>query len=656
IYGSDAIAGVVNLITKKRMDKTQMTFFTSVPEHGGGEQYLASIGTGWNFKNGNVTLAAQIDRQQALTRGDRDFLKCNEDMVWGANGQRIDRADHSVTAGTSLAGCNNLYANSMTYYWDSNARFVPSPDGSTQGPFPGYKLRPYPTKTWANNPGGAYYEDQLNFPFFGDTYAIDQQQRASVYAATSFNFGSVDWDTQFLFNRREANHMQYRQFFPVVYSDQAAAAHWVDPLKPSLAGRPPYFQVIMPFPMPSYADVDYYYGQTRLAGVFTDTGSWSWAVNANYSRSSGKYGGLGISAANSGDLTNPLNELDEPLINYFEPCVLNGSCMDKLVKAVGEYYHGNTIYTQGTVNAVVNGNLFELPAGPVAAAFGAEFRHYTIDDQPPVGTWGLTSAQRTKGSDNVREIFGEVGIPLLKGLPAVESLSADLSAREFKYDSVGSSSHVWKYGLNWQITPTYRVRGTMGTSYRAPGLYELYLGNQSGFLAQASIDPCINWSDSINDFIKKNCAAAGIPGDYGASGSSSATVYQGGGKGFLKPETSKAKSLGVIWSPTFANLNVAIDYFDYHVRGEIASLSAANILSGCYGSPVYPSAFCGMFHRNSPTDPAHPNMITDVHATYVNINSERNRGYDLQLNYADDFSFGKLTADAQLTYMVEDSV
>ncbi|MBS0556513.1 MAG: TonB-dependent receptor [Proteobacteria bacterium] len=652
IYGSDAVAGVVNLITKKRLDHTETTFMESVPEHGGGQQYLASIGTGWNFENGNISLAAQIDRQEALKRGQRDFLNCTQDYVFGTNGQRIDRADHSITAGTPLSGCNNLYANTVIYYWGANNRFVPSVDGSTQGPFPGYHLRPYPTKTYANSPQ-AYYEDQLNFPFYGNTYAIDQQQRSSIYGSSNFNFGSVNWDTQWLYNHRETNHLQYRQFFPIVYAAQAAG--WVDPLKPSNASKPPYFEPIMPFPFASSAEVDYFYGASKLSGGFTATGSWSWEVNATYSRSNGDYKFQSINLANSGDLSNPGNELDNPLINYFEPCVLNGQCMNKLVNAVGQTSSGNTVYTQATINALANGNLFDLPAGSVSAAFGAEYRHTSIDDKPPPASWGLTGATQTKGSDNVHEIFGEIGVPLLEGLPGVESLNVDLSARQFKYASVGDSSHVWKYGLNWQILPSFRARGTIGTSYRAPGLYELYLGNQSGFLSQASIDPCINWSDSNNDFLKKNCAAAGIPGDYAASGNPSATSYQGGGKGFLKPETSRAKSAGLVWSPTFANLNVAVDYFDYFIRGEIDTLGASDILFGCYGTPVYPNAFCNLFNRKPNSDPANPNMITDVHATYININSERNRGYDLQLNYNRDFSFGKLSADAQLTYTISDT-
>ncbi|MEO8778158.1 MAG: TonB-dependent receptor [Rhodanobacter sp.] len=646
LYGSDAVAGVINLITRKKLDRPEVTFAASVPEHGGGEQYTASFGTGWNFNKGSIVLAAQLDKLEALPVGDRDFLKCPEDRVWGKDGQRIDRVDQSILQGTALAGCNNLYANSIVKYSNSAIRYVPSKDGSTIGPFPGYHPRPNPAKSFANSPY-AYYEDQLNFPFYGSSDAISERQRATVYGASNFTFGDVNWDTQLLVNRRESKGHRYRQFFPLVADG---------PFTGSLAN---VYQTIMPFTSDSKETVDYIYGTTKLSGLFSFTDSWSWEVDAGYSRSNGDYSSLAIDARKSGDLGNAANELDEPLVNYFDPGFLNGTKMAELINAVGLPMKGNTVYKQQTAKAIATGNVFTLPAGDVGLAVGAEFRHYSINDNPPEASkggyvWGASSAQVTKGQDHVTEVFSELDVPLLKALPAIESLSVNLSGRVFKYQSIPGTDNVWKTGLNWQISPTWRARGTIGTSYRAPGLYELYLGNQTGFQPQLNIDPCILWGESSNDRIMANCAAAGIPADYAASGTSSATVYTSGGAGFLKPETSRAKSVGLVWTPTFANLNVALDYFDYNIEGEIASLGASDILFGCYGSTVYPNDFCKQLSRNSPTAPAQANMITEVRQVYININRERTRGYDLQLDYSNDFSFGKVTADLQVTYTMSD--
>lgn len=644
IYGSDALAGAVNLITKKSMDRPEMTLATSLPEHGGGEQYTFSFGNGWSFDRGSIVAAVQFDKLKALQVGDRSFLGCNQNMVWGKDGQRIDRADHSILQGSSLAGCNNLYADTIIQYTNSRIRYVPSKDGSTVGPFPGYRPRPYPTPSYANG-GQAYYEDVLNYPFYGDSDAISARQRASAYLATDFSFGSVNWKTQWLFNHRTTKTHSYRQFFPLVSNG---------PIAPDFSN---IYQPIMPFPDNGTESVDYLYGTTKLEGLFTSTDSWAWEINAGFSRSDGDYRHLDIDTSKTGDLS--LDGSGDAPVNYFDPGFLSGTRMNDLVNAIGVWDTGNTVYTQATVNAVFTGNLFTLPAGDVASAFGAEYRHYKIDDRPSQLAldkmqWGYTSADRTHGTDNVREAFAEISVPLLKGIPAIESLTADVSGRVFKYGTVDGHDEVWKAGLNWQITPTFRLRGTLGTSYRAPGLYELYLGDQTGFQSQTTIDPCVLWGDSTNDRIRTNCAAAGIPADYSGAGSS-ALIHSGGGKGHLKPETSRAKSLGFVWTPDFANLNVAVDYFDYDVHGEITNLSASDVIAGCYGSATYPNAFCDQIKRNPGNDPGNPYMITDVYGSYININRERTRGYDLQINYDKDLSFGKLSADAQVTYTIEDT-
>src|SRR5699024_11431962 len=125
------------------MESFDANFYLGVPQHGGGKQTMVSLADGCNFDTGIILVAAQFSKQQQLEVGDRDFLRCAQDRVWGTDGQRIDRADHSITAGTALSGCSNLYVNTITDYFGGQ-RYVPSPDGHTVGPFPGYHPRPDP--------------------------------------------------------------------------------------------------------------------------------------------------------------------------------------------------------------------------------------------------------------------------------------------------------------------------------------------------------------------------------------------------------------------------------------------------------------------------------------------------------------------------------
>ncbi|MET3151688.1 UNVERIFIED_ORG: hypothetical protein ABIC77_002941 [Stenotrophomonas geniculata] len=336
----------------------------------------------------------------------------------------------------------------------------------------------------------------------------------------------------------------------------------------------------------------------------------------------------------------------------------SGERSNELKGLLTERTKGSTLYTQAIINAVFTGELMDMPAGAVGTAIGFEYRNYAIVDQPDElsrngRVWGASSAQVARGRDRVLEAFTEVEVPVAKVLPWIESLTVNGSGRMFSYNSVGSSDNVWKMGLNWQLNSALRVRASLGTSYRAPGLYELFLGNQSGFAPQRQVDPCIRWGEGTNDLLRTNCAARGIPADF-TGASSSATVYSGGGVGSLSPERSRSKSVGVVLTPTFADMNIAIDYFDYEIRDEIAQLNAGTIVASCYASPVYPNRFCDQFTRGPATQDANSHAITEVHSRYLNINRQRKRGYDLSINASRDFAIGKFALETQATYALAD--
>ena len=661
IYGSDALAGVVNIITRNNIDRPEFTVNTRLPEQGGGEIFQLSGATGWNFDNGNVALAGEYYLIKQLNFGDRNYLECAQDNVYNAFGDRIDRQDRSVIGATELGGCSatNLYANTVIDAI-SGTRYVPSWDGTTIGLMPGY--RPRVSTTYANSPQ-ASFTDVLNFPFYKDVNLIPRNQRLNLYGSANFTFGDVNWNTEFLYNKRKTTSHGIRQFFPLTGGRTAVSSRYTyldgstfsTPVPSGIA------QVVMPFHSDQEITVDYAYLNTGLDGMFNSTDTWSWEVNASYSRSSGDYNVLGIDLAKTGDLQYVRTA---PVVNYYDQSqgYLDGSNMQGLIDAVGLWYEGNTKYEQTVLKGIVTGELFELPAGPIGAAFGAEYRRFSIDDQPSeieknAQVWGVSTAQVTKGTDKVKEIFTEIEVPLIKAKPMFESLSLNLSARAFDYDSVGDSDHVWKLGLGWQINETIRLRATKGTSFRAPGLYELFLGNQSRFDTQLSLDPCIGWADPANnrsEFVKANCAAAGIPGNYVGNPVTAQVFLGGGAEAGLKPETSRAFTTGLVFTPTWAPLSVALDYFEYEVNDQIAQLTAASIVNGCYGMEVYPNAYCDRIVRNAPNHPDAPNKIEEVYASYINVNKQKVRGYDLLTRFEKDMAFGKLDIEGQFTYMLED--
>ncbi len=639
IYGSDAVAGVVNLITRKNVDKTELSVDATVPFDSGGTRYNISGATGWNFDSGNVVAAFQWFDAKPLKVGDRDFFKCSTELVRDAQGNVIPYEDRSITRGTPLEGCLNLYANTVIDF-GNRQRYVPSPDGVSAGPIPGYRPRrnrPFNPATGA----AAFYEDVQNFDFFGDTHIFTGQERASLFTSADFNFGDINWSGQFLYNNRQTESRRFRQFFPTINGVPLGFAGDVQP--------------IMPFRSDQNINVDYFYLATGLGGIFGPQTAWNWRVDTSYTRSDGDYEVLSIVADRSGDIRF---DTDGALpVNFFDPGFLSGERINELQDAVGEFHTGNTIYDQFVVTATATGEIMELPAGAVGAAVGTEFRRYSIDDQPSElersgNLWGSTSAQPTVGRDYVHEIFAEIDVPLISGKPGFEQLSFNGSARTFNYDTTDGSDFVWKAGLGWQIIPSVRLRATRGTSFRAPGLYELYLGNLTGFVGQLGIDPCIDWGNSSNPNIQANCAADGIPADY-AGGGSSATIITGGGFGVVKPESSEAFTAGIVLTPTFADLSISVDYFEIDVRDQISQLGGASIVGSCYALPVFPNAFCGLFDRN-PATANEPFRVTEVRDSYININQQLVRGYDLNLRYDHEFGFGKLEIESQFTKTIED--
>ncbi|WP_233245687.1 TonB-dependent receptor plug domain-containing protein [Marinicauda salina] len=653
IYGSDAVAGVVNLITRDSVERPELNFTINQPFESGGESWEASGAFGLNFDRGNIVFAGQYQLREDLSVGDRDYLSCQQDLIRGADGSFIDREDRSVLGGTNLGGCSNIYFNTVIDAF-TGLRYIPAPDGVTIGPIPGY--RPRANESYAvGDPNEAFYEDVLNDPRYASSDAINRQERFSLFASSNFNLdilGGVDWENEFLFTRRKTESEQWRQFFPLIGSAPLAGFGLAYANDPTYTPAFLLSQPVTIWPSNNEITVDYYSFSSQLNG---DLGAnWSWSLTGTYSYSDGTYEGNDILNSESGDVQF---DPDAPTYDPFSPEFLSGNYSDEFYNRLTHWSEGNTIYEQVVINGVITGELMQLPAGPLGLAVGAEYRNFSIEDTPdPLSQagelWGTTSALITEGEDTVAEAFAEVEIPVIAGRPFIEEFTLNASGRVFEYDSYGNDS-VWKGGFNWQITPLVRLRGTKGISYRAPALFELFLGNQTGFLGQTAIDPCVDWGNSTNENIRDNCAADGVPSTYTGVGSS-ATIVSGGGAGVLEAETSEAETLGLIFTPTQLNLSLALDYFDIEVNDQVTQLGAGAILAGCYGADNFPNEFCNLFDRNPGSDPVAPYNITEVRDSFVNINQQVTSGLDLTVRYEHEFDFGELLIEGQGTWTFED--
>jgi iron complex outermembrane receptor protein len=707
IYGSDAIAGVVNIITRQNLDGGAFTLHANQPFKSGGEEYSASISQGWTFDRGYLSASADYYERKPLLFGDRDYF-CPQQYLF-TDEARTQRAD-PISPDTGTYVCNSAGAELVSLYFAGGAQGASdyAPDSAAVaggGPLGcdmngwrhvrvfmighGARCRlpaQQASAPWQAPTAAAYndllreYAGRSGIATHSDRYAsrtaVSPVTRKSVVLTGGYDLTpTTEIYGELLLNRRESQQETWRQWWGVI-----SAAHPRNPFPasmfdPLLGVNLPITHVEPTLLLNSRNEqrVDYVRGLAGIRGSLDIGRGWDWDLVAQYSRSDAQYGGTFIyndrvraaSAASGCNVALLRTATSCPAggVDWFSPAVVgDGQLRAEDAAFLLGYEFGNTVYTHFYIEGVASGELFDLPAGPVGAAFGFQHRHEKIDDQPGQqertgNYWGSSSAVATVGEDTIRELFAEFEIPLLRDMPFVNRLSVNLSGRHSQYDTYGAQT-TYKAGLNWAVTPAWRIRASTGNSFRAPALYELFLGNLTNFGFGQASDPCRNWSNSTNERIRANCAAGRpgegpLPGTFPVQPTSSAEVTVGGGLGVLEAETADTHSIGVIWTPSFIDLNIALDYFSVEVFDQVASFGAANIVAGCYTSENFPDEpLCNLFTRAPATDPSRAYEILTINDSYVNINRQFNEGLDLTARYRRDFGFGDLTLNARASYIL----
>jgi iron complex outermembrane receptor protein len=722
IYGSDAVAGVVNILTRDDLDGFEAGGFSSVPTHGGGESYGADVSFGKTFDRGHIFATVDIFRQQNLTRRDRGFLFCAEEYLKReAGGSRADIVDFR----TGRPACSSTMGNAIVFGdfsgVDENGfpTFGPgliAPNGQAifAGQY-GAEFAGVGIPINAYNPIGVFGPGNffgVNFdgpstgalnqfePVEQDMDVFSGVRRVSAFAEGAYDVtdGVTLYGEALFSNRKSHNNgfqrIELEQFtgasmLPFFLCDPTAfncdPSDMGDPLNAEFGGN----IILRPRVLvksESRADVDYYRGVLGLRGELG--GGWKWDVHGQHSRSDASYTQDVIyrdalasqtlrtrSCVGSRTAIRGVPCID---IDFTDPRVLRGDLTAEERAFLTGRETGRTLFKQTSAEALVTGKLFALPAGQVGVAFGANIRRDEIDDTPGEATLAgnvanFTTAGITAGRTVSKELFGEVELPLLTGVPLIERLTLSGAAR---YTHVAATARggardsfsdtTWKIGADWAVTGWLRLRGTWGTSFRAPALFELFLQDQTGFLGQQDIDPCIQTAarlaaGAISQRIFDHCAADGIGPNF-AGGIGPATVASGGGLGRLKPETSTAKTVSLILTPDLSGAlwgglktRLAVDYFDIEVKDEITLLGAGNILRGCYDSEVADEPLCGLFTRAAAGPDAQ--SVATVTDRYVNISRQRNRGVDLSVAIDQDLGdLGSLAFRAQMTWQVKDKL
>ncbi|NUT01800.1 MAG: TonB-dependent receptor, partial [Sphingomonas sp.] len=305
---------------------------------------------------------------------------------------------------------------------------------------------------------------------------------------------------------------------------------------------------------------------------------------------------------------------------------------------------GHTKFREWTANLTVDGPLFRLPGGDAQAVFGVEYRKSSINDVPSDDAirnnlFNFSSAPITRGSDNVWEAFTELEFPILKNVPFAEALTLNASGRYTDYRSYGSDT-TYKIGGLYSPTRWLSFRGSYGTSYRAPALFEQFLGSTTGFLSSTT-DPCNDLATVTNPSIRARCLSEGLPNSFRQLNGVT-VIGRGGAEAGLEAETSKNLTFGGVLQPTlgpaFGNLSLAVDYFRIEVNNGVSQLGVGTLLNGCYANtrPEY----CAFISR-APFTGQGSGALT-VTQTFINVATDIVKGIDFVLRYDRELGPGKL--------------
>lgn len=637
IYGADAVAGVVNIITPQDFEGVQLEALYGSPGDGRGSESVASVQFGTSTDRARFYLGAEYFERDGVRAEDRDFTD-------GGHRNIIVNDDGEVEFDPDG-------------FFDQTIAFGPDCTfaGYTPGQMSGGSTVPnfscdvdFEVPPWNNFSGN---------------------QKAHIFAPVTkwSGFANVEYDletfgdttafVQFLIsNRKSSINGGDAQFFPLV---------------PAANSFNPFGTAVVPVAFDKNVrsdvdDTDILY--QRFLGGFrgdipalnsTMLNNWTYEVSLGYTRSQGSNQ---FDIVRNDRLANSLNNCPNSAqdlfggfspecvpVNLFSDAFLTrgelGDAADYLIDRV----LNNTTVDQTAFEIGFTGDTFELPAGPVGLFIGASYREDSINSNvdrnlEEANAWGRSSEGDTIGTTSINEVYTEIDVPLLSDMRFAERVGINASYR-LSDDEFFGSEDTWRITAHWDFTDWVRLRGTAGTSFRAPNLKELFIADQTGF-DSAFIDPCI-LSDPGNDerpqTVIDNCISEGVdPFTLGADGAPSVPTVSGGADD-LRPETSDSWSVGAVftqpWFDTF-DFQLSIDVTNLEITDAVAEPSAGFVLNECYTSPNFSDPLCDRVTRNLAAPPD-SRFLLEVDESVANIEVENFRDISFSTLLSKDFEGGE---------------
>lgn len=575
IYGADAVAGVVNIITKKNFSGAKLDVKYGATTQSDGENSELNFTFGGGNDKGNFAVNLSYVDTGLVLQSDRAACPVYED-----DGELVCFGSSTTIGGRAhLLDGTEIQFNQVE---GGDGDFFEPRDGAKHG-----------------------------FNWFPYLNAVSPTQRINLSAFGTYEISdSLQVFTEVLYANRQGEQIVTPRR---IRTTPVSAAFPYNPTGQDLfiknrrmveMGAPYFFQ-----------ETDTVRVLVGLEGLL-DNGL-SWDASANYGRNTGRDGWTfdidhdRVSQTLDESTCSTASDAAIPCGDYFGV----GELTPELIEYIKYRREGNGGNQMVSLTANLYGTVMSLPAGEVGFAVGVENRTAKGWRNPDSTVLKNGGESAIRGSSDVTEVYGEFSVPLLPDV-----LDLTLAARWSDYDAFGDST-TYKLGAVWQVNDQLKLRSVVSTAFRVPTISE-----QQGSTNQENlmtVDPCAGATGAI----ATNCAADGVPAGFVQNGN---TVLTGvGGNPDVEPEDADTVTFGIVFEPAFMEgLTAMIDYFDIKMNGAINAVEGSDLLRLCYTDPLVYAEFCNTFVRDPITS-----QVIFLERRPVNAANERVTGIDYALTY-----------------------
>jgi iron complex outermembrane receptor protein len=658
LYGSDAIAGVVNIITKKTYSGTSGQAQYGISAGGGAQTWDVNVNSGLTGDKGSVFFNAGYFWQEGLLGSQRSWATLP--LSYDYNGNNSDTGTvgpyylgspttpagaFTLPKGTVVGGAgNSQFTNDLLTKFGATAKLGPyTYDGTTPGP--------NVVCTTVDGKNNCYrpYAQSDSFLFPPVNYMVTPLQRISLFTAGDYKIS--DW-VRFFFQGLYTNRQSTSMVAPIplstgTFGGVLSSQSYFNPTGLTLSSVRKRFSELGG--RSTASNMDTFQETIGLDGKLPWKG-WIWDTSLNF-------GLFNAKTTTSGYMIIPALEAafgpsykdattgqvlcgtpGNPISGCSPVNMFGGPTGNTKASLANDTFTGPNVGFNQLLDWPVNfsGPIATLWANrPVSLAFGNELYKVWGGFQPnPIAAAGNASEGNTDpvhGDYLTNQTYAELNIPLVSDMPFVNDLEATISGR-YSYFNTFGSNFSWTVGGRYRPVSEVALRGTYGTGYRAPSISELYSGNTQS--APQAVDPCANITNAQCD-------------KYGASmnGDNSTQLNENiGSNPDLKAETSSNWTVGVVLEPSnwVKNLSLTLDYWSYKVENTIQPLGAQYILNTCYlGSGQY----CDLITRNA------DGTVQVIQDNLVNAGTTETAGMDFVLKYAMPTEVGRFGFGFNLTWL-----